>query len=117
MEPVKSIINSFGYLHQEAVIHIDLYTEQHRRYKKDQFQKFLIENRIDDTCIFMSFSHDGRITPLYKYSLFTSDGKSKLKAHTRTRSELIDLCYQICITIRKNSERGSFALDEILVTG
>ena len=112
---MKTIINSFAYLHKEAVVHIDLYTERPKRYKRDQFQGFITDNKIDETCIFLCFMHEGRITPLYKYSLYTYDGTAKMKAHTRTLDELVDLCYQICISIYKNMEGGNVPLEEIKV--
>lgn len=91
------IINGFCFIQKQKVVFVDLITERTEKYRIGSFEKFIKDNNIDESCIFLSNINDGIVTPLYVYNLQTVKSKTDVKAYERSIDDLITLCYKVCI--------------------
>jgi hypothetical protein len=101
----NKIINGFCYKYSDKIIFIDLITERTTNYRFEEFEKFFTSENIDETFIVLSNKDGGFLTPLFKSSCLTYLKKSKKNRMCDfTKDEMIDICYDICISLQKNLE-------------
>lgn len=93
----EKIINGFCYIDGPDMVFVSLYDESRTRHSVVKFNDFIKSNDITDQHLILANEEVGIVTPLYKNLLINKLTKKPDYPRLRTKDELIDVCYNICI--------------------